>query len=81
VVREESAAILLGECPGKPEFSPVVKRPHVVELDFEEVTGLGTVYVNGSCKVVDLCEVYVTNLIRVVVVFDLAASPVESFQA
>ncbi|EMA43656.1 hypothetical protein C449_13907 [Halococcus saccharolyticus DSM 5350] len=80
MVGEESTAVLLGEGSSKAEFRSFVERSHVEKLDFQQVAGFGTVYVDRSSQIMYLCEVNVTDFIRVIIILNLSASPVKRLE-
>jgi hypothetical protein len=51
-----------------------------VELDFQKVSGFGPLDVDGTGQIVDLREVDVSNLVRIVVVRNLTAGPIKRLQ-
>ena len=75
---EEAAAIALvedaGEAPGL-----VLHRLHILDLDEQDVSRFGRLDLEGPGQVVHAGEVDVLDVVGAVVVFDLAAGPVDAF--
>lgn len=78
VLVEEAAAILLVEDTREAPWL-MVKRLDVSDVDNEHVTWLGASDVEGTGEVVDLGEVHVQDIISAIVVADLSACPVDTF--
>lgn len=57
----------------------VLERLHILDLDQQNVARFGGVDVKRAGKIVDLGEVDVFDVVRGIVVLDLAAGPVETF--
>lgn len=77
VLVEEAATVVLVEDAGEaPRL--VLEGLDVLDLDDEQVAGLGGVNVKGPGEVVDLCEVDVFHVVGVVVVANLTAGPVDA---
>jgi len=57
----------------------VLKGLHILDIHYQHITGLCCLDIEGSCKVVHASEVDVLDVVRGVVVFDLAAGPVYAF--
>ena len=75
---EEAAAVGGSEDAGEaPRL--VLQWLHVLDLDEEDVAGLGGLDLKGPGQVVDAGEVDVFDVVGAVVVADLAAGPVDAF--
>ena len=55
------------------------ERLHVLDLDADDIAGLGAGDLEGTGEVVDAGEVAVEDVVGGVVVLDLAAGPVNAF--
>lgn len=75
---EEAAPIFLRENASEPP-RVVVEGLDILDLDEEDITGLGGFDFKRAREVMDLGQVDVLDVVGGVVVFDLAAGPVEAF--
>ncbi|KAH9841297.1 Thromboxane-A synthase, partial [Teratosphaeria destructans] len=74
---EETPSVLLAEDPGEaPRL--IFQGLYVLDLDQQDIAGLGGLDVEGTGQVMDAGEVDIAHVVGGVIVLDLAASPVDA---
>src|SRR6185312_1660208 len=80
MIDQEAAAILAREDAGEaPGGSRQISQ--IEEIDDEQVAGLGAFDAEGSGEIMHFGEIDIAHIVGAVVILDLAAGPVEAFDA
>jgi hypothetical protein len=74
---QETAPVLLIENSRK-AIRLVLKWLYVLDVEFEDISRLGTFDLKGTGEVVDLCQVHVLHIIGAIVVANLSSCPVHA---
>lgn len=75
-VKEPSAIVFVEDTSEAPWL--FLERLYVLDLDYENITGLGVLHLERSAQVVDLRQINVLHVICAVVVANLSSGPVDT---
>jgi hypothetical protein len=75
---EEASAVVLVKYTGEtPEM--IFHGLHVLNVDNQDISWFRSLNFEWSRQVVDLCQIHILDILRIVCVLDLATSPVDAF--